>query len=424
MGFLLIAAFVILFLLGFPIVMAIALPAITYLILNHVPIDMIAQRMSYALYSFPLIAVPIFIFGGSLMNSTEITHRIFKFADTSVGRLHGGLAQVNCFASLIFGGMSGAALADVGGLGLVEIKAMKEKGFTTSFSAAVTIASATVGPIFPPSIPLVLYGAVTGVSVVKLLLAGIIPGILCTGMLMIMTAFIAKARNLPRAERWPARSEILGALIPALPALLAPVILISGMMTGFFTPTEAAAVTVIYMIIVSALYYRNFTYKGLLYSTIETIKASAGILIIVSAASLFGWILAIEQIPQFLDKWIHAFGQNIFVLLFLINIFFIIVGMFLDATTAILLLAPIISPAIVAAGMNPVHLGLVIVFNLMIGLITPPMGLSLYLVSDIAKVTIANIIRDVLPYFIPLLLTLFIITYFPQLSLWIPSFLK
>jgi tripartite ATP-independent transporter DctM subunit len=424
MGFLLIASFFLLFMLGFPIVMAIAIPAVAYILLNNFPMDMIAQRMSYALYSFPLIAIPIFVFAGSLMNSTEITRRIFRFADTLVGRIHGGLAQVNCFASLIFAGMSGAALADVGGLGLVEIKAMEQKGFTTSFAAAVTVASSTVGPIFPPSIPLVLYGAVTGVSVTKLLLAGIIPGIFCTAMLMVMTVFIAKTKNLPRAERWPTLSDIFKSLIPALPALLAPVILISGMVLGFFTPTEAAAITVAYIIIISTLFYRNFTFKGLLSSTLETIKASAGILLIVSAASLFGWILAIERIPEYFTKWIHAFSQNPLALLLFLNIFFLIVGMFLDSTTATLLLVPIIAPPIVSAGVDPVHLGIVIIFNLMIGIITPPMGLALFLVSDITKVPILNILRDVWPYFLPLLFTLFVITYIPQLSLWIPSFLK
>ena len=202
MGFLVLAGFFILFVLGSPVVLAITLPAICYVFLNHIPIEMISQRLHYALNSYPLVAVPVFIFIGSLMNTTGITHRIFKFADTTAGRVHGGLAQVNIIASLIFAGMSGAALADVGGLGQIEIKAMEDKGFKRSFAAAVTVASSTVGPIFPPSIPIIIYGAVAGVSVVKLLLGGIIPALISVAMLMLVTGFISHVKKLPRAEKW------------------------------------------------------------------------------------------------------------------------------------------------------------------------------------------------------------------------------
>ncbi len=424
MGLLIIAAFLFLFLLGFPVMLAIALPAITYLLVNHIPIEMIANRMSYALYSFPLIAVPLFLFGGNLMNSSGVTRRIFHFADVFVGRVHGGLAQVSCFGSLIFAGISGSALAEVGGLGLVEIKAMEEKGFSKPFAAAVTVAAATVGPIFPPSIPLVIYGAVAGESVAKLLLAGIIPGILCTFMLMIMTGILAKARNYPRAERWPTLSEIFKTLLPALPALLAPVLLILGMVTGIFTPTEAAGITVLYIISISVLIYRDLTVKGVLVSVFETIKVSAAILMIVSAASLFGWILTVEQVPQIFNKGILQITKNPYLLLLLINGLFLIVGMFMELTSAILLIVPIVAPAVIAAGVNPVHLGLVVVFNLMIGAITPPFAISLFLVSNIAGVSIPKVLRELLPYYIPLIITLFLLTYVPQLSLWIPGFLK
>lgn len=424
MGLLILGAFLLLFLLGFPVMLAIALPAVTYLLVNHIPIEMIANRMVYAIYSFPLIAIPLFLVGGNLMNSTGVTRRIFGFADVFVGRIHGGLAQVSCIASLIFSGITGSALAEVGGLGLVEIKAMEEKGFSKPFAAAVTVAGATVGPIFPPSIPLVIYGAVAGVSVAKLLLAGIIPGILCTCMLMIMTGILARARNYPRAERLPTISEIFKTFQPALPALLAPVVLIAGMVTGIFTPTEAAGMTVLYIIAVSFLIYRDFTVRGFFVAVFETIKTSAAILMIVSAASLLGWILTVEQVPQVFSGEILQITRNPYLLLLLLNGLLLIVGMFMELVSAVLLIVPIVIPPIVAAGVNPVHLGIVVVFNLMIGAITPPMAMSLFLVSDIAEVSLPRILKELFPYYIPLIITLIILNFVPQFSLWIPGFLK
>jgi tripartite ATP-independent transporter DctM subunit len=320
--------------------------------------------------------------------------------------------------------MSGAALADVGGLGQIEIKGMIDKGFRKADAAAVTVASATVGPIFPPSIPLIIYGAVTGVSVVKLLLGGIVPGLLCTGMLMITVAILARRRNWPRAERWSTRHEIVQDLKPAFPALMAPVVLISGMVSGYFTPTEAASICVLYILIISHFYYRELTLKGLLNSALETIKTSCSIMIIIAAASLFGWILAVEKVPQIIQELVLRFKDDPLILLLVLNIFFLIVGMFLDSTTSTLLIIPILAPPVAACGIDPVHLGLVVIFNLMIGLITPPMGLSLFMVSSVAKVSIKEILKELPPYFLCLLAALFLITFFPKLVLWIPNMLK
>ena len=423
MGITVISLFFLLFLIGFPVVLAILIPAIIYILSNGITIDLIAQRMHYALDSYPLIAVPVFIFVGNLMNSSGITKRIFKFADTLVGRLPGGLAQVNIFASLIFSGMSGAALADVGGLGQIEIKAMKDRGFTGAFSAAVTCASATVGPIFPPSIPLVIYGSVAGVSVVKLLLAGITPAILAVVALMIMTAVISIVRHYPRADRWPKPIELIQDFLPAFPALMTPILLIVGMLSGLFTPTEAASVTVAYVLLISTFYYKELTWQHLLRAAFGTVKSTSSILLIVAAASLFGWILAIEQIPQIFSETLLSISTNPYILLLILNGMLLIVGMFLDSTTATLLLVPIIVPPMVAAGIDPIHLGLVFIFNIMIGLVTPPMGLSLFLVSGIARVSIKDIMRAVFPFLVPLIVTLLIITYFPGVVLWIPNLL-
>jgi tripartite ATP-independent transporter DctM subunit len=419
-GFLVVLVFLALFVLGFPVVLAIGIPCIVYMFANGLPIDLVAQRTLYALDSFPLVAVPVFLFVGSLMNSAGISRYIYQFADTATGRLPGGLAQVNIFGSLIFAGMSGSALADIGGLGRIEIDAMRGKGFTAPFAAAVTSASAIVGPIFPPSIPLIIYGTVTGVSVIQLLLGGIVPGLLCVAMLMLMTGWLATRRNYPRTERLPTRSELWRDFKPAFPAIVAPVILIAGMLAGFFTPTEIAAVTVLYAMLISSLFYRELTWQGVVDAAFETIRASAGILLIVAVAALFGWILSVEQVPQQLTGLMLSISTNPYVLLLIVNVLLIVVGMFLDSTTAILVIAPIIAKPLVAAGVDPVHLGMVVVFNLMIGLLTPPMGLALFLVADIAKVTMKDVLKEMLPYYLPLGATLLLITYIPALTTWIP----
>lgn len=419
-GFLVILAFVALFTLGFPVVLAIAIPSMVYMIANDLPLDLVAQRTLYALDSFPLVAVPVFLFVGSVMNAAGISKYIYRFADTLVGRLPGGLAQVNIFGSLVFAGMSGSALADIGGIGRIEIDAMRSKGYSLPFAAAVTSSSAIVGPIFPPSIPLIIYGTVTGVSVLQLLLGGILPGLLCVAGLMAMTAWLARRRGYPRAGRWPTWREIGQDALPAAPALMAPVVLIAGMLAGFFTPTEIASVTVVYTIAISALFYRVLTWAALYEAALETIRASSAILLIVAVAALFGWILSVEQVPQALAGWMLSISTNPYVLLLLVNILLLIVGMFLDSTTAILVIAPIIAKPLVLAGVDPVHLGMVVVFNLMIGLLTPPMGLALYLVADIAQVSMRAVLREMLPYYVPLGLTLLAITYLPWITTAIP----
>ena len=424
MGFVCIFVFTILFILGFPVVLSIVLPSIVYILAMGFPIEVISQRMTYALDSFPLVAVPVFIYVGNLMNQAGITRRIFRFADTLVGRVPGGLGQVTIVASLIFSGMSGAALADVGGLGRILVKAMGDRGFKKDYAAAVTVAAATVGPIFPPSIPLIIYGSITSVSIVQLLLSGIVPALVCVALLMATTVVLAYVKHLPRSERWPKMGEIWRDLVPALPALMAPVILVSGMLLGFFTPTEAASVTVFYIIFVSAVIYRELKWAHLVYSALETIKTTSAILIIISAASIFGWILAVEQIPQMFTHGLLAFSHNPWVLLTIANIILLIAGMFLDSTTATLLIIPILTVPLHSAGVDPVHLGIVAIFNLMLGLITPPMGLSLFLITDIAKTSMRDVLKAIFPYYIPLFLTLIIITFVPDLSLAIPRLFR
>jgi tripartite ATP-independent transporter DctM subunit len=419
-----VGAFVVLFVLGWPVVLAILIPSIVYVLVNDFPLQLIGQRMSYALDSFPLVAVPIFIFVGNLMNQAGITERIFHFANTLVGRAPGGLGQVNVLSSLIFSGMSGAALADVGGLGRIQVRAMAERGFTRSFAGAITCASAIVGPIFPPSIPLIIYGSVTGVSIIQLLVAGIVPALVCVALLMLTVAVMAVLRDYPRAERWSRPGEILAAFLPAAPALATPVLLVSGMLMGFFTPTEAASVTVLYVLLISAFVYRTLTIGHLLSAALETIKSTSAILIIVAAAALFGWILAVEQVPQAFARLLLSLSTDPLMLLLIVNLLLLVVGMVLDSTTATLLVIPIIAGPLHMAGVDPVHLGIVAIFNLMLGLLTPPMGLALFLITDIARVSMRSVLVELLPYYVPLLATLALITLFPQISLWLPSMLR
>lgn len=424
LGIAVVVAFFVLFIFGFPVVFAILIPSILYIAWEGIPLATISQRMLYSMDSFPLVAVPVFIFVGNLMNSTGITEKLFRFADVLVGRLYGGLAQVNIVASLIFAGVSGAALADVGGLGRIEIKAMKERGFSLPFSAAVTGASAIVGPIFPPSIPLIIYASITSISALQLLVAGIIPALICVAMLMIATAIIAVRTELPRAGSWPSLGGLWRAFWPAAPALLAPVVLVGGMLSGSFTPTEASAVCVVYVIFVGIFYYRDMNWGFVRDAAVATVRGTAAILIIVASAAMFGWILAVEQVPQEFAAWFRDISTNPLVLLLIVNAIFFIAGMFVDSTTATLLLVPIVAPPVVAVGVDPIHLGIVIVFNLMIGTITPPFGLSLFLLSSMTGVSMVRLLRAMLPFYPPLLVTLAILTLFPGLVLYIPKMLR
>lgn len=424
MALTIIIAFMALFILGFPVVIAIALPAILYVLLSGFPLELVAQRLTYALDSFPLVAVPVFIFVGSLMNQAGITSRIFRFANTLGGRVPGGLAQVNVIGSLVFSGTSGAALADIGGLGRIEIRAMVRKGFSPAYAAAVTGASAVVGPIFPPSIPLIIYGAVTSTSIVQLLIAGIVPALLYTGLLMLAVAWLSHRYKHPRSERWPTVREVWSDFVPALPALLAPVLLVGGLLEGMFTPTEAASVTVVYILLITSVFYGGLTWERFRFALFDTVKTTSAVLIIVSAAALFGWVMAVEQLPQIFTRSLLTLSTDPLILLLIVNLLLLVVGMFLDSTTATLLVAPLVAAPLVMAGVDPVHLGIVFVFNLMIGLLTPPMGLGLFLLSNIAGVSMWAVLRAVLPFYIPLVVSLIIITLWPDLSLWLPRMIR
>jgi tripartite ATP-independent transporter DctM subunit len=418
-GIIVIVGFVILFVIGFPIAFALILPATIYIIMSPLPITVIAQRVFYQMDSFPLLAIPLFMFAGSIMNSIGVTEYIFNFAKLLVSSWRGGLAHVNIIASLIFSGTSGSGLADIGGLGRMEMKAMTESGYSKEFAAAITISSATVGPIFPPSIPLVLFGAFGSVPTVELLIAGIGPAIATIITLMILVYFLAIKKNFPHDKKRSTNKEKFIAFRKAFPALLSPVILIGGMLSGIFSPTEAAGITIIYMLIISIFIYRSFSLTKIIKAGQETVLSLAPLMIIAVSASVFVRVLTIEHVPQEFSHLILSISDNPIIVAIIVNVLILFIGCFLDMTPSLLLLTPLVLPALTLVGFDPVHVGVIVVYNLMIGSLTPPMGMSLFLISGIANIKIESLLKELLPFFIPLLLTLILITYWPDMVLWL-----
>ena len=388
--------------LSVPLSVSMGIAGIAYIVISGIPISVIAQRMGNAVNSFPLLAVPVFIFAGCLLNTSGITTRIFDFAKLLIGPIRGGLAQVNVLASLIFSGISGAALADIGG---------------------ITAASATIGPIFPPSIPLIIYGAVAEVSGVKLLIAGVVPGLLITFLLMLQIGYFARKYSFPAESGAYNVKEIFKAFRKAFPALLAPVILIGGLLSGLFSPTEVAAVTVFYGLILGKFIYRELTWKQLVEVGRQSIRQTANIMFIISSAAIFAFALTVEQVHVQMTDMLLGISKNPVILLLIVNVLLLVVGMIMETIAAILVLTPLLVPALSQAGIDPIHLGIVMVLNLMIGLLTPPVGMSLYMVSIVSEAPVEKLIRAILPYFLPLILSLIIVTLFPMISVWLPGLL-
>jgi tripartite ATP-independent transporter DctM subunit len=408
-------------LMGLPIAFSMGLAAGLVIWWNDFPLAVIAQRSVNALDSTPLLAVPLFIFAASLFNAAGITRHLFELIRVIVGRIRGGLGHVTVLTNLVFSGISGAALADIGALGGTQIRLMREQKYRDEFASGITMAAATIGPIFPPSIPLIIFAAAAEVSAVKLLLAGIVPALIIAALLMVQIAVMARLQNLPRdvvAFSW---AKFGRTLTVAAPALLAPVILIGGLVTGFFGPTEVAGITVLYAIFLGTLVYRELTWKGLVAAARETVRATASVLFIVGSAALMAWVFTIDQIPSLATEFLLSLSRDPLVLLFIVNGVLLVVGMIMESIAAILILAPIITPALVKAGVDPVQLGVVVVLNLMIGLLTPPVGMSLYMVSIIARMPLHRVIAGAVPFLIPLLLSLLVITLVPAASVWLPN---
>lgn len=422
-GLAIVIVFVSLMMLGVPIAVSMLVPSGIYMLVNQIPISTVIQRMVSSLNSFTLLAVPMFILAANLMNNSGITTRLFNFSRLLVGRMRGGLAQVNVFGSLVFAGISGAALADIGGIGNIELDAMRDQGYSMEDSAAITAASATIGPIFPPSIPLIIYAAAAETSSMRLLMAGVVPGLLITLVLMIQVAIYARRYKWPRGVegKWK-KGEVAEIVKKGLPSMLMPVILMGGMLSGWFSPTEVAAVAIAYAIFLS-LCYKSFSLKAFVKVAKETLVSTASVLFIVASAAIFAWTLTVEQLPQQISSALLGISSKPMILLLLTNVILLIAGMFLETTAAIMIFTPILLPTLVAAGVNPVHFGLVMVFNLMIGMLTPPVGMSIYMLSPISGIPVNRLFKAVMPYLIPLFIALFVLTYFPEISLWLPNLL-
>ncbi|MGB3741411.1 MAG: TRAP transporter large permease [Castellaniella sp.] len=413
--------FLVIVLMGVPIAVAMGMSAGIVLWWFDLPLSVLAQRMVNALDSTPLLAVPMFIFAACLFNASGITDRLFTLVRMMVGRIRGGLGHVSVLTSLIFSGMSGAALADIGALGSTQMRLMREQGYKPEFAAGITMAAATIGPIFPPSIPLIIFASAAEVSAVKLLLAGVVPGLIITALLMVQIAVMAKRQNLPRDTIVVNARALLRQALVAFPALCAPLVLIGGLVSGLFGPTEVAGVTVFYALFLGFVVYRELTPRGVWNAARETVRATASVLFIVGAAALFAWVLTIDQVPMLATEFFLDLSSSPLVLLMIVNVLLLVVGMFMESIAAILILAPILTPALLAAGVDPVQLGVVVVLNLMIGLLTPPVGMSLYMVSIMARLPLHRVIAGVLPFFIPLVLSLLVVTLVPAVSTWFPS---
>ena len=418
---------VVLFVVGIPAAFALGLTTLIVTVIERgfgaIPYTIIAQRMVYGVNSFPLLAIPFFILAGRIMNTGGITDRIFDFAHRLVGHWRGGLGQVNIAASIIFSGMSGSAVADAMGIGQIEIRAMRQSKYPDDFSVAVTAASATIGPVIPPSIPLIIYAVIANVSATALLIAGILPGLLMGGLMMIVVAIQARRLNLP-TEIWAGWGALGRSFVRAILPLLAPAIIIGGMWTGVFTPTEAAAVAAMYAIAITMLVYRELTFADLFAMIRETMRDTAIILLIVAAAALYAWFLVFAQIPQILVGAITRLDLDPISILLALNVFLLIVGLFMETNAAITVFTPMLLPVAVAAGVDPVHFGIIMILNLMIGLLTPPVGMVLFAVAKVAELPLNKVVRAVVPFYIPLLIALLLVTYVPQISLLLPGLLR
>jgi len=424
MVFLFIGLLLFLFLIGMPVGFGMGIGAVILMIISQGSLDInfgiIAQRLLYGANSFILLSIPLFLLAGNLMNTGGITQRIFKFANVMVGHLRGGLGHVNIVASIIFAGMTGTAVSDAAGLGTVEIKAMTDAGYDKEFSCAITGASSTIGPIIPPSVPLIIYGILASVSIGRLLVAGIIPGLLIAGALMVMVSIYAKKRNYPREKRASFREFFIASKKAFLPCMT-PVIIVGGIISGIFTPTEAAAVASLYAFILGFIIYREISLADLWKIVQKTARDTAIIIFIVSCASLYGWVLIRSRIPIILMEQITSISTNPLIILLILNGALLVVGCFMETIAALNILVPVLTPLILTVGIDPLHFGLIMVFNLMIGLITPPFGMVLFVLNKVSGVPVEKIVKATLPFLIPLLAVLLLMTFFPSLVTFLPD---
>ncbi len=418
-------SFFVLMVIGVPVAFVLGMSGLTSLIVwgEISPLTIIPQRVFRGINNFPLMAIPFFILAGTLMGNS-IMLKLVRFSNSIVGHFKGGLAHVNVVASMFFGGITGAGVADTAAIGSMLIPAMEKEGYTREFSTAVTAASSTIGPIIPPSIPMVIYALTVGnVSVGALFVAGIIPGLMIGLGLMILIGFFSITKNLPRHRERFELKEFLVAFKEAIWALMMPVIILGGILSGIFTATEAAAIAVVYALFVNFFIYRDMSLKDLYGHVIHSAAITSVVLFMIGTAKIASWIITIHEVPQKLVTLISGFSTSPLVFMTILMFLLFAVGCLIESSTAIIMFAPILAPAAEAFGIHPIHFGFVVVMNLMIGMITPPVGIILFVASGIAGLKLESLVKAIYPFLIIIILTLFTIVYIPGITLWLPSVL-
>lgn len=425
MALFILSVFLILIFVGVPIGFAMGLTALFgfFKIGDPALLTMLPQRFFSAMDSFALLALPFFLLAGDIMNKVGLSERLIQFCDVLFGRLRGGLAQVNIVSSVVFGGISGSAVADVAALGSIFIPAMRKEGYDESFATAVTVSSSLIAPIIPPSIIMIIYGSLMGVSIAGLFAAGLVPGLLVAFGLMIVTRLISARRGYPRRETRLGFRKIATATGRASWALVMPILILGGILAGIVTPTEAAAVAVGYALMLGFIVFRNLTLKDTYWLLFRSSVMMGIIALIMSCASVLAWIVAAEKVPEMVAKGFLSISENKYIILFLINAFLLVVGMVMDITAALIILGPILAPLAASCGVDPLHFGILMCVNLNLGLITPPVGGCLFTAMVITRLDMWKICKDMWPFYLVAIAVLFLITYVPAITMVLPTLL-
>jgi len=420
--FILLFVFAITLIIGIPIAFCLGICSLAVVLFQgQYPMTLVAQKMFNGMDMFPLMAIPLFILAGDLMNLGGVTDRLIKFANLLVGHIRGGLAHTLVVAEMFLSGVTGSAVADASALGSVLIPSMKKEGYDVEFSTAILATAATAGPIIPPSITMVVYGVTMGVSIGGLFLAGCLPGLIMCLAMIALAYYFARKRNYPKNEKRATFRQILKGSREALAALVLPIVILGGIMSGVFTATEAAAIAVFFAFIFSLFFFRTLRLKEIPKILLNSGITSSIILIIIGTANVALWFLATQQVPQKVSELFLAISKNPYILLLIVNIILLIVGCFMETGAAIILFAPILAPILTGVGFHPLHVGFVFVFNLVIGMITPPLGICLFVGCTIARISLERLSRAIWPFILLLIAVLFIFSYFPEISMVIPK---
>lgn len=422
LGILLVAFFVLL-IIGAPIFIVLAVPSVAYLLLEGLPLMLVPQRIFTGIDIFLLLAIPLFMLAGEIMNAGKLTDQLVALSEALVGKVRGGLAMVNVVTSMLFSGITGSAAADTSAIGSMMIPMMVRQGYSRAFSVAVTASSSIVGPIIPPSIVFIMYGVLASTSIIDLFLAGIVPGILIGLSQLIVIQMMAKKRDFARGESTSVK-KVLRTGVHAIPALILPIIVLAGILGGAFTATEAGAVAVLYGLILTGLIYRRLNFSEGVSIGLNVGRNIGELLLIIGASNILSWILTIEQVPLRVAEGMLSISSEPMVLVLLINLLILIVGMFLDTFPALIILTPIILPLAETIGIDRVHLGVIMVLNLMVGTVTPPVGVCLFIACNIGKVEIESVLKEIAPFILACLGVVLLVTYVPVLAVGLPEILE